>query len=795
MRGALEGLRVVELGSGPGTLCARLLGDLGAEVVKVEPPEGDPLRAEPPFWRDEPHPEGSLTFLALSFNKRSVVLDAESPAQLEALGALLAAADVVVESPWPGASDDLLRFLATVRGRDPRVVWASVTPYGLTGPYAGWPANDLTCFAMGGLMWLCGDVGRPPLAPPNQQAYQLASLYALVGVLAALASGRGQLVEVAVYDVLASLHYQVANYSANELILRRAGARVVVTGAAPSGVYPCRDGYVHLFVLSPAHWRAFFDWMGRPAALSDPVWENRHFRAANVDVIEPFVQEFVAPFHKQEFFVEGQRRRIPVAPVNTPADFGADAVLAERSFFVEVEHPHVGRVHGLGVPIRLSATPWQVRRPAPLVGQHTGDVLRELQCAAGPPRPAAAPSAGPALALAGLRVLDLTLAIAGPMVSRLLGELGAEVIKIESAVRQQRGRSGIDTEPRVARQQHVTFADLNRNKRCVTVNLKDPRGCDLLRRLAARCDVVVENFSPRVVEGWGLGYEALREVNPQIIMARLPGFGLSGPRRDYLSVAQTVLAASGLYHYWSYPGEPPIGPPSVHPDYVSAALGAAAVLVALRHRERTGEGQLIEVAQVEATAALLGPELLDFFLNGRVLPARGNAHPVCAPYGCYRCRGEDAWCTLAVEDDAAWQRLGEAMERPAWHGAEHFATASARVAHREELDALVESWTREHTARQVMRRLQRYAIPAGVVQTAEDLWFDPHLQARGFFFEVDEPGIGRISYPGVVARLSRTPGRASPLAPLGQDNEYVFGELLGLSPGEVADLTEAGVLA
>lgn len=433
MPGALEGLRVVELGSGPGALCARLLGDLGADVVKVESPGGDPLRGDPPFWRDQPHPEGSLTFLALNMNKRSVTLDACRAEQLATLDELLRAADIVVESPWPGAGEQLQRFLTETRGRHGRIIWASVTPYGLSGLYAGQPANDLTCFGMGGLMWLCGDPGRPPLAAPYWQSYQLASLYALVGILAALASGRGQLVEVAVYDVLASLHYQVANYSANELILRRSGARTVVTGAAPTGIYPCRDGHVHLFVLSPEHWRAFFDWMGRPAALSDPVWENRHFRAANVDVIEPFVQEFVVGFDKRDFFVEGQRRHIPVAPINTPADFAADPTLAERRFFVEVEHPHIGPVRGLGVPVRLSATPWHIRRAAPLLGQHTAEVLRELAAAAGHrvlPQPA---NSGGRRALEGLRVLDLTLAIAGPMVSRMLGEQGAEVIKVESA--------------------------------------------------------------------------------------------------------------------------------------------------------------------------------------------------------------------------------------------------------------------------------------------------------------------------------------------------------------------------
>lgn len=799
--GALAGYRVLDLADSKGHFCGKVLADLGAEVIKIEKPSGDDTRRLGPFKGDVPHPEGSLYFLNFNTNKKSVTLDLESPQGQEAFRKLVRRADALIESFPPGTMERLGLSYRSLREINPGLVMASITGFGPTGPYKDYQAPDIVCFAMGGLMSLCGNPDQPPLAAPWEQTYQLASIHAAYGVLLALyhrlATGLGQHVEVSLQEVQASLQYMIVNYSANALILPRLGGRVTTTGAAPCGIYPCKDGYAHFFVLAPWHWKAFLEWIGQPEALSAPVWSNRHFRAQNIDVIDPFVRDFAAPYSKAELYEQGQARHLPLAPVNTPKDFAEDIHTQARGYFVEVEHPYVGRHKYPGAPYKLSATPWRIRRPAPLIGQHNAEILAErLEAPSkGLPTSELPPLGAARGALTGVRVLDFTQAIAGPVMTKMLAEHGAEVIKVESSTHQQRGRGSPYGDARVALQQAVTFADNNRNKKNISVNMGTAKGRDLIKRLVKISDVVAENFSPRVMQGWNLDYPHLREIKPDIVMASLPGFGLTGPRRNYLSVASTVMAVTGMYHLWAYPEVPePVGPSSLHPDYVAAAHGAVAVMAALHHRARTGQGQLIDLAQMEAMASLLGPVYLGYFVNGRVPQPLGNRSPYAAPCGCYRCRGYDRWCVIAVGSEEQWRAFCRAIGEPSWTKEARFSDLAGRLAHHDELDQRVEEWTVQHTPYQVMRTLQGAEVAAGAVQNMEDLYHDIHLRQRGFIVPIDHPDTGRIEYPGVTVRLSETPGAVGSWARLGEDNEYVFGELLGLSRGESARLAEEGVL-
>ena len=317
----------------------------------------------------------------------------------------------------------------------------------------------------------------------------------------------------------------------------------------------------------------------------------------------------------------------------------------------------------------------------------------------------------------------------------------------------------------------------------------------MVRRLIPHCDVVVENFSPRVMDRWGLGYEGLRKLREDIIMVRLPGFGLSGPYRDYVGLAAVAMAVTGMYHLWSYPDvEEPAGPPVWAPDYLSAAFGAVALFAALRHRRLTGEGQFIELSQMDATAFVMGTSYLDYFVNGRGQEPSGNGHPQFAPHGVYPCRGEDRWCAIAVTSDEEWQAMVEAMGSPAWGRDPDFATAEGRLRNCDRLDEGIGEWTRRQTSGRVMELLQRAGVPATAVQDGADLFADPHLRARSFLHVVDHPLTGAIEYPEVPMRLWETPGRLEWWRTMGQDNGYVFGEILGMSEAEIAALQEAGVL-
>jgi len=372
--------------------------------------------------------------------------------------------------------------------------------------------------------------------------------------------------------------------------------------------------------------------------------------------------------------------------------------------------------------------------------------------------------------LKGVRILDFTRVLAGPYATRLLADFGAEVIKIQPRL----PREGGD----FARGYDNTW---NRNKLGITLDMSRPDGIALARRLVAVSDAVVENFTPRVMANWGLDYENLKKIKPDIIMFSLSAMGGSGPWRDYTGFGPTIQAFSGLTHLTSYPGGPPLGPGIAYADHVGALFGCLALLGALDCRRRTGEGQHIDVSQVEAMASLLG----DAFV-----PPEETVFQ-----GVYRCRGEDRWCAITIASDEEWLGFKETLGSPPWAEEERFATMASRLKNKEKLDELIGGWTKKHTAEEVMTLLQKNGVAAGVVQSAADLAGDPQIRERGFFIELDHPEAGRTVSDASPVRLSATPASYIRAAPLpGQDNNYVYRELLGLSEGQLDKLKAQGVI-
>jgi crotonobetainyl-CoA:carnitine CoA-transferase CaiB-like acyl-CoA transferase len=386
-------------------------------------------------------------------------------------------------------------------------------------------------------------------------------------------------------------------------------------------------------------------------------------------------------------------------------------------------------------------------------------------------------------------VLAFSTAFAGPTASRYLADYGAEVIKLESRRRPDntRGIGGPYVEPSGA-SVAPGFVHFNRNKRGVAIDLSQERGRELVRRLVGLADVVTENFSLRVMQGWGFDYDGLRAIRPDIILLDMQGLGRTGPLRDYVTYGSLLHAYSGLTSLWGY------GHGSFV-DYIAAEHAVVAVLAALLYRERTGRGLHIDLAQLETAAALLGTAYLDYLVNGRVPAALGNRSPYHTPSGCYPCQGDDAWCVIDVTSDDEWQRFVAALVRPAWAADPAYATLPGRLAAAPTLDTHIAAWTRTLSPREVEARLQAAGVPAAAVRAAAEVPADPHLRARGFFHPIDQPALGALDYPGLTIHLSDTPGAIRRHAPtLGQDNAYVFGDLLGLSPAEIAQLTEDGVL-
>ncbi len=399
-------------------------------------------------------------------------------------------------------------------------------------------------------------------------------------------------------------------------------------------------------------------------------------------------------------------------------------------------------------------------------------------------------------ALAGVRVCDLTWVLAGPQATRILAEYGAEVIKIEGVAHPDESRFYPPHAPGSAEgalDASAYFAFFNRSKRDVNLDVKNPKGMELLRRIIAVSDVVIENYSSRVMESWGLDYAELERIRPGIIYCSMAGFGHTGPRRDYLSYGPIVQAVSGLSYLSGLPGREPAAWGYSYMDHTGGYYGAMAVLTALYHRNRTGRGQYIDLAQADAAVTLTGTAILDSEVNGR--PNRRPDLPIgnrlgirpAAPHGIYPAAGEDRWLAIAVMEEEQWSALRRVMGEPEWSARPEFATAAGRVVRQDELDGLVGAWTRAHEARALMEQLQAAGVPAGLVQNGEDLMeHDPQLAHTSYFQPLDHPVLGTLRNDRPVASLSDTPPRIRGRAPLfGEHTREVLGEVLGLSEGEL----------
>ncbi len=390
--------------------------------------------------------------------------------------------------------------------------------------------------------------------------------------------------------------------------------------------------------------------------------------------------------------------------------------------------------------------------------------------------------------LDGIRVLDLTRIVAGPYATRILADFGAEVIKVQTSGLAK----GVESNAT------PYFCAWNRNKKSITLNLDHPEARELFLKLVKISDVVVENFTPRVMSNWGLQYENLRKSNAQLIMLSMSGMGQTGPWKDYAAFGPTVQALGGLTYLTAYGPNEPMGLGYAYADMVAGLYGAIAVLGALEYRDRTGQGQSIDLSEYEAVCTTLGSVLMHAGLNLNEIFPSGNDDPdlPAAPYGCYRCSGEDRWCVVAVFNESQWLGLCSVLDRPAWSAGEKFSSLANRKKFKDELDRHIGRWMAEQTAENAVERLQQAGVPAGVVQNAEDLANDPQLLSNGFFISLNHPVIGKIetdTYPFRFKSRQQASWKAAPL--LGEDNHFVFGTLLGMSEAMIQAYTNRGIIA
>ena len=398
--------------------------------------------------------------------------------------------------------------------------------------------------------------------------------------------------------------------------------------------------------------------------------------------------------------------------------------------------------------------------------------------------------------LSGYRVLDFGWVLAGAIPGMVLADMGAEVLKVETRQRMdymRLGRPIIGDEPDP--EQHPMFHNVNRGKLSITLNTTKPEAIRLIKGLVAHCDVVIENFSPGVMERLGLSYDVLSAIKPEVVMASISSNGQTGPLRDLRAYAPSIGALAGLDSTMGYEGERPLGLKHAYADIAGALHSVFAIVSALHQRNSTGRGQYIDVSMLRATVATMGAGLMEYEMTGRVMGPKGNYDPVMAPYGNYPCLGDDVWVSIAVRTEDEWQGLKEAMGNPSWCDEEAFASRYTRLENRRELDGHVADWTRQREAGEITELLQAHGVAAIPVMSAEERLFNPHFQDRGLYSDIEHPSLGAEPIYNLMWNLSRTPPSIRRHAPLmGEHNRQIFGGLLGMDEAEIARLEEEQVL-
>ena len=785
----LQGVRVVDISDNKAAYCSKLLADLGAEVIRVEDLHAMPTPCEGPFLDNVPDCEHSLSYWYENSGKLSVSLDLSRPKDRDSFIKLVDTADLLIESCPAGYLEGLHLGYDVLRQNNPALSMVSVTGFGRTGPGSRYKSSDILASAAGGQMYVCGRPGRPPLKPYGNQSYYLVSLLGAIGSLLSLLGrdkyGRGQQVDLSLQEAVASaLEHVLVQYLYNNVVPRRQGS---LQWNFSSDLFPCRDGYILL--TFNREWEPLveiLDQQGMAADLTHPAWHDEEFRKKHIDDIEEVLTNWTCRQDSRDIFRLGQAMRFPWAVLNTIAEVAADEQLESRGFFEPARHPLAENEFRVPRPvINFKDAPAYTYQRAPAPGEHS---CRLDEIIATGRRPEVTGSAGDPAGrppLEGIRVLDFTWMLAGPYATRMLADFGAEVIKVQSkltATGAENNGTGY-------------FAAWNRNKLGITLDMSRPEARGLALELAATCDVVMENFTPRVMDNWDLDYDHLKAANPSLVMVSLSGFGHSGPWRDFAALGPTVQALSGITYLSAYDKGTPDGIGLAYADHVCGLYAALAVLAALRRRDDTGEGAYIDISEYEATCSLLGPALLDYSLNQRSAIPLGNRSEWMSPHGCYRCKGEDAWCVIASSTEEEWQALCIAMQKPELADDARFSSLPRRLANYEELDEIIGNWTSGFPPRRVMNILQQAGVPCAAVNNAAELARDPMLEERGFFVELDHPVLGKITSDANPVRLNLTPAqyyRAAPL--LGQDNRSVFIGMLGMDEGRFDEYISRGII-
>ncbi|WP_420619581.1 CaiB/BaiF CoA transferase family protein [Candidatus Poriferisocius sp.] len=786
----LDQVRVLELTRTiGGAYTAKLFADAGAEVIMIEPPGGDRMRS----WSASGSPAGGDSgdgafFQFLNAGKRSIVIDLDDSGGRDRFLELAATADLVVEDLGAGTVESMGLGHAELVERNPSLVLLSISPWGRGGPWDHRPANEFTLQSWVGSTHSRGIPGEMPLGVGGKLGEFLTAANASALGLAALMSARrdsaqGEHVDISAYEAMTTSFIVYAHLYATYAPESRTGATRSIE--IPS-IEQAKDGWVGFCTITGQQFKDFCVVIDDPEMADDPKLSSGDGRMDNRNEVWERIARYTKAHTVDEIVEKATLLRVPVAPIGDGSRVAQIDHFAERGVYVQ----NPGGFTQPRVPYKLGSRPSRPVPPAPALGE-AGDDLPGApvdSSRASGPRPA---RTEPSLPLAGLRVCDLATFWAGPVASCLYSALGADVIKVESIQRcdGMRYASGLQRED-LWEWSPVTHG-ANTGKRSVTLDLSTDDGLAQVKRLVEISDIVIENYSPRVVENFGLDWDEVHRLNPNAIMVRMPAFGLDGPWRDRTGFAMTIEQASGLAFLTGDPEGRPLVPRGMC-DQLGGMHAVFATLLALEHRAQTGEAQLVEVPLIEAGLNAAAEQVIEWTAYGQLLQRQGNRSPYAAPQGIYAAPGEDQWVVISVDDDAQWPALARLLGREDWVA---WASRDERHVHHDEIDAAISAWVAERDRDAAVDELLEAGVPAAPVISGRESVDNPQLVARGHQQWMDHVVVGRVPYPSFPGRFN---GKYHPLkrpAPtLGEHNEEILRDVLGLDASEIARLAETKVI-
>jgi len=794
-------LSVVHLATGlAGAYCTKLLVDGGATATRLEPPEGDALRRRSASLASVDSNAGGVLFQYLAASTRSVTVDVDSADDREAAWSLIDAANIVV---WSGGSSvtDAEEFApACIRARAPSAVVVTITPFGLIGEDQKRPANEFTLQAMSAGWVTRGQADREPLAAGGDHGDWVAGTFAALAALAAWrrarSNGEGELVDLSTLD---ALHLTQSFFGAT---YEAASGSPFRTSRAPTVPlnHPTKDGYVGFQITTGQQWLDFCVMVERPDWSEDATLFRHVVRSARFLELNEHIDAWTSQRSTAEVIEFASALRLPVAPVNNGETLTKFEQSVARGWYQK--NPYTGFLQPTPTYTMHGEVAPRPTGPSPKLGEHNGD-LKDI---AATHKRATPVGEAKHLPFEGLRIIDFTAYWAGPIITHFFAIMGADVIHMESiqrpdgiraaTVRTDMGESWWEASP--------VFTGANTNKRDLTLNMSVPRGRELAMKLIAEADVVVENFSSRVFEHWGLEYETLRAINPSLIMVRASGFGNSGPWRDHVAYATTVEQGSGLAWVTGYADDRPEVTGGAC-DPIAGSHAAIALLLGVEYRRRTGKGLLIETPQFTTGLSLSAEQVIEYSSSGKLLGRDTNRSWVYAPQGAYRTADytppydsmpSDDWIAISITSDEQWLALCRVIGASGLATDPELASVQGRMRRHDEIDALIAAWARPLLADSAVATLVAAGVPASRFIGMAGLDEVPEVKARGLYEEVDQPVLGRVPLIGYPAKFEKGPHRIhrTPAPTLGQHNREILEGILGLSSSEVDALAAANII-